>query len=181
MTIQSFLKPHNCGRARRWPIVRNRSASSDVHNHLHYEILEDRRLLSSGDFLQTINNPTPAAGDFFGDSVAISGSTVAVGASDNDTGATDAGSVYLFGAASGNLLRTINNPAPEAGDWFGLSVAISASIVKLLKKYCCAMDPLGTDANNTFDHRGSSRSDVGGEGGWVDVSRMGLPTCIGVR
>ena len=76
-----------------------------------------------------LNNPTPATRDYFGSSVAVSGSTVVVGAYQDDTGATDAGSAYIFDAATGNLIRTLNNPSPGALDYFGYSVAVSGSTV----------------------------------------------------
>ena len=57
--------------------------------------------------MQTINNPTPSDFDAFGRSVAIDGDNLLIGAYQDDTGATNAGSAYLFDA-SGNLLQTIN-------------------------------------------------------------------------
>jgi len=75
----------------------------------------------------TLNNPTPAAVDHFGNSVAISGDYAIVGAYSDDTGATEAGSAYIY-ARSGttwSLQATLNNPAPAADDQFGYSVAIS--------------------------------------------------------
>jgi len=84
---------------------------------------------ASGSLLRTLVNPTPAADGYFGYSVAVSGSTVVVGAYGDDTGASDAGAAYVFDAASGNLLRTLDNPTPAASDWFGWSVAVSGSTV----------------------------------------------------
>ncbi len=78
---------------------------------------------TSGNLLQTFYNPTPAPNDNFGQSVAISGNKVLVGAYTDDTGAEDVGSVYLFDI-SGNLLETINKPNPMSGDNFGLSLSI---------------------------------------------------------
>ncbi len=76
-----------------------------------------------GELLQTINNPDPHSGDYFGYSVAItSDDHIVVGAHKDDTGATNAGSVYVFDT-NGNLLQTINNPDPDSNDWFGYSVA----------------------------------------------------------
>ena len=72
---------------------------------------------------QTINNPTPDLSDQFGYSVAIDGNNILIGSYFDDTGATNAGSAYLFDT-SGNLLQTINNPAPNDDDRFGYSVAI---------------------------------------------------------
>jgi hypothetical protein len=80
----------------------------------------------------TLNNPAPAVSDHFGCSVAISGSKVVVGASFDDTGASNAGSAYVYdlsSAAPTVPLVTLNNPAPAAGDHFGGSVAISGTRV----------------------------------------------------
>ena len=52
---------------------------------------------TNGTLLNTITNPTPARLDNFGWSVAAVGSdNVIIGAANDDTGATDAGSAYLF-------------------------------------------------------------------------------------
>ena len=79
-----------------------------------------------------LNNPTPAVGDHFGNSVAISGTRVVVGAALDDTGATDAGSACVYNIA-GTMptvpVVTLNNPSPAAGDHFGRSVAISSAHV----------------------------------------------------
>ena len=80
----------------------------------------------------TLNNPGPAAGDLFGMSVAISGTRVVVGANADDTGATDAGSAYVYDLSSGTPtvpVATLNNPGPAEGDQFGESVAISGTRV----------------------------------------------------
>ncbi len=80
----------------------------------------------------TLNNPGPAADDQFGWSVAISGTRVVVGANQDDTGATDAGSAYVYDLTSGTPtvpVVTLNNPGPVAGDFFGYSVAISGTLV----------------------------------------------------
>ena len=84
---------------------------------------------ATGILLRTLNNPTPATRDYFGYSVAVSGSTVVVGAYQDDTGATDAGSAYIFDAATGSLLRTLSNPTPATKDYFGYSVAVSGTTV----------------------------------------------------
>jgi hypothetical protein len=80
----------------------------------------------------TLNNPGPANADFFGWSVAISGTRVVVGAYQDDTGKTNAGSAYVYdliGATPTMPVATLNNPAPGAGDFFGWSVAISGNRV----------------------------------------------------
>lgn len=84
----------------------------------------------TGNLLQKFNNPTPAQNDFFGVSVSIFDDRVLIGAMNDDTGGTDAGSAYLFDAITGALLHTFNNPAPDYdGDHFGRSVSLSGNKV----------------------------------------------------
>jgi filamentous hemagglutinin family protein len=84
---------------------------------------------TTGTLLQTLNKPNPAAGDWFGWSVAGVGTNALVGALGDSTGATNAGSAYLFNGATGALLQTFNNPNPGTGDFFGRSVAAVGSNV----------------------------------------------------
>ncbi len=77
----------------------------------------------------TLDNPSPAGEDWFGLSVAVSGSSVVVGAFAKDVGAYDAGAAYVFDALTGDLLHTLKNPTPTGGDIFGSSVAVSGSTV----------------------------------------------------
>ncbi len=82
---------------------------------------------TSGGLLQTFNNPNPVPNGTFGDSVAISGSNLLVGASGNTSGGVlQAGQAYLFNT-SGGLLQTFDNPNPLLNGRFGYSVAISGS------------------------------------------------------
>ena len=78
---------------------------------------------SAGALLVTITNPAPTYNAWFGTSVAGAGADrLLVGAHRNDSGATDAGAVYVFDLA-GVLQASITNPAPEANDYFGYCVA----------------------------------------------------------
>ena len=82
--------------------------------------------------LFTLNNPAPEVNDRFGYSVAISGNWVVIGSHLEDTGASDAGTVYVFDLSSNSPtipLYTLNNPGPEVNDRFGCSVAISGTRV----------------------------------------------------
>ncbi len=82
---------------------------------------------TSGGLLQTFNNPNPVKNSFFGNSVAISGSNLLIGALANTSGGvTTAGQAYLFNT-SGGLLQTFNNPNPVKNGYFGNSVAILGS------------------------------------------------------
>jgi hypothetical protein len=78
---------------------------------------------ATGALLHTFQKPQPSAGDWFGISVAALGENVLVGALGDDTGAHDAGAVYLFDGKTGELLRTFQKPNPDPDDWFGGAVA----------------------------------------------------------
>lgn len=82
----------------------------------------------TGTFITTLTNPSPMFNDQFGVSVAVSGNVAVVGAWQDDTGATDAGTAYVFDAMTGTLTATLNNPAIEPNDNFGVSVAISGNL-----------------------------------------------------
>jgi hypothetical protein len=90
---------------------------------------------ATGALLFTLNNPNPvgtSANDYFGSSVAISDTYAIVGAyQENASGVVlDAGKAYIYNAATGSLLHTLDNPnAYSTGsfDYFGYSVAISNS------------------------------------------------------
>jgi hypothetical protein len=75
---------------------------------------------ATGALIRTLTSPTPEPSGSFGQSTAIIGNLIAVGAPD-EGGA--AGRVYLFDAATGNLDRTLFNPTPRAQERFGFSLA----------------------------------------------------------
>lgn len=72
---------------------------------------------------QTFPNPTPGNDDRFGNAVAAVGNKILVGASLDDTLASNSGAVYLFDGASSTPLLTIVNPNPAANALFGAAVA----------------------------------------------------------
>jgi len=69
--------------------------------------------------------------DQFGWSVSISGDIVVVGAYEEDTGGTNAGSAYVFtrSGTTWTQQQKIQASDAEAGDYFGYSVSISGDIV----------------------------------------------------
>lgn len=82
---------------------------------------------AGGTLLTTFTNPTPAVEDQFGLSVVgVGNNRVLIGAPYDNTGASDAGSAYLF-STNGTLLTTFTNPVPQATAWFGWSVAAVGS------------------------------------------------------
>ncbi|MCH8807590.1 MAG: FG-GAP repeat protein [Planctomycetes bacterium] len=68
-----------------------------------------------------------AAQDWFGFSVAISGTMVIVSAPADDDNGPDSGSAYLFTTASGRQIAKLLPNDGAAGDLFGFSAAISGS------------------------------------------------------
>ncbi len=82
---------------------------------------------TTGTLVRMLRNPTPGTNDQFGFAVAVAGGNLLVGARYDDTGATDAGSAYLFDLATGALVTALNNPQPVAGANFGSVVAASGS------------------------------------------------------
>jgi hypothetical protein len=87
---------------------------------------------ATGALLHTLNNPNAygtGSFDYFGWSVAVSNSRAIVGAyGEDDVNGTTSGKAYIYNAATGALLYTLNNPNPigtSTGDNFGYSVAIS--------------------------------------------------------
>ncbi len=82
---------------------------------------------TNGVLVTTFTKPTSGTFNNFGTSMAAVGSDlVLIGAQDDNTGASAAGTAYLF-RTNGTLLTTFTNPAPVAGDNFGTSVAAIGS------------------------------------------------------
>jgi hypothetical protein len=80
----------------------------------------------------TLHNPQPAFGDWFGYSVAISGTRAVAGATRNTTVAQEGGSAYVFDLASATPnvpVVTLNNPEPDGHDFFGDAVAIAGALL----------------------------------------------------
>lgn len=73
---------------------------------------------------RTLSAASPRPGDFFGHALAVSGTTLVVGAPGDDTDAARGGAAHLFDLATGHAPRRIANPnAPFVYDSFGFAVA----------------------------------------------------------
>ncbi|MCA9274447.1 MAG: FG-GAP repeat protein [Phycisphaerales bacterium] len=83
----------------------------------------------SGNLIRKITAPDGATGDRFGESVAIDGGIVAVGAHLDDDNGESSGSAYLFDIATGNLLHKLIASDGELSDEFGWSIGIDEGIV----------------------------------------------------
>lgn len=88
-------------------------------------------------------------GDRFGDSVAVDGSLMVIGARFDGQMGTDSGSVYGFGQVAGNWSRLarLNAPDGTTGDEFGGAVAVSGTTVAVGAVFD---DDLGTDSGSVY-------------------------------
>ena len=75
---------------------------------------------------RTLNSSNPKEEEYFGSSVAVSGNIVVVGGSPF-SGRNHSSLVYVFSAATGNLIETLASPDTYSN--FGESVAASGRIV----------------------------------------------------
>jgi len=88
-----------------------------------------------------------AAGDLFGVSVAVSGTTAVVGARLDDDNGSQSGSVYLFETTTGQQIAKLlpSDGAPD--DWFGWSVAVSGTTAVAAANFD---DDNGTDSGSAY-------------------------------
>jgi hypothetical protein len=85
---------------------------------------------TDGSLITTLTSPNAQAAGLFGNSVAVSGSTVVVGARGEIANTlVFAGHAYVFDATDGSLITTLTSPNAQAGGNFGASVSISGSTV----------------------------------------------------
>jgi len=85
---------------------------------------------SAGSLFETLTSPSPQLLGAFGWSVAVSGSSVIVGApGENASKVPAAGQVYIFSATTGKLLKTLSSPNSESGGEFGVDMAASGSLL----------------------------------------------------
>jgi hypothetical protein len=84
---------------------------------------------TDGSLITTLSSPSQTPGNF-GYSVAISGTTVVVGALFETANALpQAGNAYVFNATDGSLITTLTSPTPQFDGEFGESVSISGTTV----------------------------------------------------
>jgi len=83
---------------------------------------------TNGAFVKKLTAPDGAGGDSFGSAVAVSGSSVVVGAVQNNAKGHRSGAAYLFNT-DGAFVKKLAAPDGLAGDKFGFAVAVSGSFV----------------------------------------------------
>jgi len=85
--------------------------------------------LKTGQLLHELSSSDNKVIDDFGESVALNGDRVVVGAPRTDDAGHDSGSVYFFDLATGQELMEVNASDGSSGTHFGGSVAISGSLL----------------------------------------------------
>jgi len=84
---------------------------------------------TTGSLIATLASPNAQSNGRFGESVAVSGNTVIVGApQESVSGLTQAGHSYVFTIA-GSLIATLTSPNLQSFEYFGFSAATSGSTV----------------------------------------------------
>ena len=111
-----------------------------------------------------------AGGDQFGESVAINGGVIVVGAYSNDAHGSGSGAAYLFerdqgGTNNWGQVKKLTPLDAASGDYFGKSVAISGDMVVV-----------GADGNDDHGHRTGSaylfERNQGGTNNWEQVKKL---------
>ena len=84
----------------------------------------------SGALIQTLTSPNAQAYGYFGYSVSLSGTLVAVGAYGETAGGyTEAGNAYVFNATTGALITAVSSPNAQSDGLFGISVSLSSNLL----------------------------------------------------
>jgi len=87
---------------------------------------------STDDLALTLSSPTPAYDGYFGERVALSGTTLVVGGGYATAGGfEEAGQVFSFKSTTGALLHSYVSPSPQTAGQFGWSVAASGSEIAI--------------------------------------------------
>jgi len=105
-----------------------------------------------------------AAGDFFGDSVGISGDTAVIGAYYDDPNGSSSGSAYIFRFSGSSWVEEQKLTASDgaADDQFGVSVAISGDTAVIGARYD---DPNDSSSGSAYIFRFSGSS-------WVEEQKL---------
>ena len=118
---------HGRGLPARLVLSRGRLLIEIVDRGASYPVTVDPTLSTE------IADPGDTNGDFFGESVAISGGTIVVGSSSYGNNAAGLAYVFTTGSAGWTQAAVLNPPSngsgPQEGDGFGDSVAISGSTI----------------------------------------------------
>src|SRR5881396_2849689 len=103
--------------------------------------------------ITTLTSPNAQTDGEFGFSVAVSGTTVVVGAPGESAGTpaqTQAGNAYVFDATDGSLITTLTSPNAQTDGVFGSSVGVSGTTVVVGAPDESAGTPAQLDAGNAY-------------------------------
>ncbi len=103
----------------------------------------------TGALVATLQNPSPGTFDLHGFSVAIANGIAAVSTYRDDALAPDSGSVSLYDANSGALLRTIHHPSPIGNEQFGFAIDLTPGTSSRLV-VGARLDNAGTPGGKVF-------------------------------
>ena len=132
----------------------------------------------------TLSASDGAAGDFFGDAVAVSGNTIVVGADDNpninpeDGSASNAGAAYVFTDGSQGWTQTAKLTGNDPEGAFGSSVAISGNTIVVGAPAPISIT-YGCGAPAPYNDPGSAYIFTLGAGGWTQASELSGGLCGG--
>ena len=87
---------------------------------------------ASGAVSRVLSETSPVSGDYFGYSLAISGTETLVGAQLKNTGAPKSGAAFLYNNQNGAVLQSFAEQNPSDQDYFGTSVAILSDTAVLV-------------------------------------------------
>ena len=114
---------------------------------------------TNGVLLATITNPAPAVGDLFGNSVAALGADkIIVGADQDDAGAYNAGSAYVFGVRQESL--PITNTATATCGREDTNEANNSASAAATIFYTPSLDAAGLAVTKEIDDANPSATDV---------------------
>ena len=95
--------------------------------------------------------------DRFGWAVSAADGHILATAPGDDTGARDAGRAYLFDGGSGEVIATLDNPAPGRADAFGNAAATGGGVLAV---GCARKDTGALDAGRVVLFQGSGTAPV---------------------
>lgn len=107
---------------------------------------------NTGDLIRTFNDPTPTSVDRFGNSIAVEGDYLLVGAKNHDnTSGSEEGEAHLFEISTGNLIRTFNDPSPIVRGEFGIRVELHGNLAAISSAHEGAHETGGDSEVYLFD------------------------------
>ena len=109
---------------------------------------------SNGHLIRTLTSPNAQINGWFGTSIAINGTLVAVGAQlETASGSYEAGRVYVFNASTGHLLHTLVSPNAQLEGKFGSNLGLGTNILLVSAYNETALGIVGAGHAYTFNAR----------------------------